>query len=85
MKSARLVVSNDTGPGHIAAALNTPVVMIFGYSNPARVAPYGRSHCVVAVEPDGRGFIDDSKDPKHNIKAVTVDEVYQKVCEQIGA
>jgi lipopolysaccharide heptosyltransferase I len=84
MKSARLVVSNDTGPGHIAAALNTPVVMIFGYSNPARVAPYGRSHCVAAVEPGGRGFNDDSKDPKHDIKAVTVDEVYQKVCEQMG-
>jgi lipopolysaccharide heptosyltransferase I len=85
IKSARLVVSNDTGPGHIAAALNTPVVMIFGYSNPARVAPYGRSHCVAAVEPDGRGFNDDSKDPKHNVKAITVDEVFQKVCKQIKA
>ncbi|MCJ7674204.1 MAG: lipopolysaccharide heptosyltransferase I, partial [Sedimentisphaerales bacterium] len=83
IKSARLVVSNDTGPGHIAAALGVPVVLIFGRSNPARVAPYGRSHCVAAVEPDGRGFNADSKDPKHDIKAITVDEVYQKVCEQL--
>jgi heptosyltransferase I len=84
IKSARLVVSNDTGPGHIAAALGVPVVLIFGRSNPARVAPYGRSRCVAAVEPDGRGFKADSTDPKHDIKAITVDEVYQKVCEQLA-
>jgi ADP-heptose:LPS heptosyltransferase len=83
IKSARLVVSNDTGPGHIAAALGMPVVLLFGRSNPARVAPYGRNHCVAAVEPDGRGFKADSKDPKHNIRAITVDEVFQKVCEQL--
>ena len=83
LKGARLVVSNDTGPGHIAAALGVPVVLLFGRSNPARVAPYGRSSCVAAVEPDGRGFNADSYDPKHDIKAITVDEVYRKVCEQL--
>ncbi len=85
LKGAKLVVSNDTGPGHIAAALGIPVVMLFGPTNPARVAPYGRPKCVVAVEPDSRGFKADSYDPKHDIKAVTVDEVYQKVCGQIGS
>ncbi len=85
LKQARLVVSNDTGPGHIAAALGVPVVLIFGRSNPARVAPYGRPNCVAAVEPDDRGFKADSTDPKHDIKAVTVDEVYQKVCEQLDS
>jgi lipopolysaccharide heptosyltransferase I len=84
LKSAKLVVSNDTGPGHIAAALGTPLVLIFGRSNPARVAPYGRSHCVVAIEPDSRGFKADSTDPKHDIKAITVDWVYQKICENVA-
>lgn len=84
LKGARLVVSNDTGPGHIAAALGVPVVLLFGRSNPARVAPYGRPNCVAAVDPTGRGFEADSTDPKHDIKAITVDEVYQKVCEQLG-
>jgi len=83
LKGARLVVSNDTGPGHIAAALGVPVVLIFGRSNPARVAPYRRPNCVAAVEPDGRGFDADSTNPKHDIKAITVDEVYQKACEQM--
>jgi len=84
LRFARLVVSNDTGPGHIAAALGTPVVMIFGRSNPARVAPYGRKNCVVAVEPDGRSLNADSADPKHDIRAITVDDVFQKVCEQLS-
>jgi lipopolysaccharide heptosyltransferase I len=85
LKGARLVVSNDTGPGHIAAALGVPVVLIFGPTNPARVHPYNRPECAVAVEPDGRGFNADSTDPKHDIKAVTLDEVYKKVCEQLNS
>ncbi len=84
LRAARLVVSNDTGPGHIAAALGIPIVMIFGRSNPARVAPYGRENCVAAVEPDSRGLNADSTDPKHDIKAITVDDVFQKVCEQLN-
>ena len=83
LRTAELVVSNDTGPGHIAAALGVPIVMIFGRSNPARVAPYGRNYCVAAVEPDGRGFKADSTNPRHNIKFVTVNEVYRLVCQQL--
>jgi ADP-heptose:LPS heptosyltransferase len=67
LKGARLVVGNDTGPPHIAAALGTPVVVIFGRSNPARVAPYRREHSLVAVEPLQRGFKPDSADPRHSI------------------
>ncbi|HUW20682.1 MAG TPA: glycosyltransferase family 9 protein [Sedimentisphaerales bacterium] len=85
IRAARLVVTNDTGPGHIAAALGVPMVMILGWSNPARIAPYGRNHCVAAIEPDTRGFERRSTNPKHNIAGVTVDDVYQKVCEQLGS
>ena len=83
LKEARLVVTNDTGPGHIAAALGTPLVMMFGRVNPARLAPYGKSNCVVAIEPHNRGLVIRSKDPKFDIKNITTDDVYEKVCEQI--
>ena len=83
LKKTKIVISNDTGPGHIAAALNVPLVLIFGRSNPARVAPYGRANCVAAIEPNGRGFKPDSTKAKHDIKFVTIDEVYRKICEQI--
>ena len=82
LKNAKIVISNDTGPGHIAAALDVPLVLIFGRSNPARVAPYGRGNCVAAAEPNSRGFKPDSTKSKHDIKAVTVDEVYRKISEQ---
>jgi len=85
LKTARLVVSNDTGPGHIAAALSTPLVLMFSWSNPARIAPYERSECLVAREPYTRGLKIKSTDPKHNVDTITVDEVYQKVCQQLGA
>jgi heptosyltransferase-1 len=79
MKSARLVVSNDTGPGHIAAAMGVPTVLIFGPTNPARVSPYGRLDRVVAFDAQNRGFKADSYDPRHEIERITLDMVVQKV------
>jgi lipopolysaccharide heptosyltransferase I len=84
LKNARLVVSNDTGPGHIAAALSTPLVLMFSWSNPARIAPYKRIECLVAREPFSRGHKIKSRDPKHNVDTIAVDEVFQKVCEQLS-
>ncbi len=83
LKKAKLVVSNDTGPGHIAAALGTPLVLMFSWSNPARITPYGRAECMVAREPYSRGLKIKSTDTKHSVRAITVDEVYQKVCDQM--
>ena len=82
-RPANLAISNDTGPGHIAAALGIPMVMLFGRTNPARVAPYQRADCFAAVDPDGRGSIIDSPDQKHHIKNITVEQVFQKVCKQL--
>ncbi len=84
MDSARLVISNDTGPGHIAAALGKPLVMLFGHSNPKRLAPYKRSDSVVAIDPDSRGLAVTSSEPKHDITHITVDEVFRKVRQQLN-
>ena len=40
-------IGNDTGPMHIAAAVNTPVVALFGSTNHHRSGPYGEKHTVV--------------------------------------
>jgi len=84
LSRAALVVSNDTGPGHIAAALGRPVVMIFGRSNPARVFPYGRPHCVAAVEPFSRPICIDSPDPRHAVTNVMLEDVLDKVRRQLA-
>jgi len=83
LEGARVVISNDTGPGHIAAALGVPIVLLFGRTNPYRLTPYGRKHCIMAIEPESRGLAINSSNPKHNITAITVEQVYQKVLEQL--
>lgn len=46
-RRAAVVVTPDSGPMHIAAAVGTPVVALFGASEPARTGPYGRNHTVI--------------------------------------
>lgn len=47
IKHARFIVSNDSGPMHIAAALSIPVFAIFGPTDPLKTGPYGRGHTVI--------------------------------------
>ncbi len=47
LKSAAVGVGPDSGPGHLAAAVGTPYVSLFGPTSPRRVAPYGSEHLVV--------------------------------------
>jgi heptosyltransferase-1 len=44
---SRAVVATDTGPMHLAAAVGTPVVALFGPTAPWRTGPYGGGHVVV--------------------------------------
>ncbi len=44
IRHCQMVVTNDTGPMHVAAALRKPVVGIFGPTNPARTGPYRQNH-----------------------------------------
>lgn len=83
LRKAKLVVSNDTGPGQIAAALHVPLVMIFGRSNPARVAPYSRPECIAAAEIENRGESINNFENKYHIGHVTVDEVFEKASTQL--
>lgn len=47
IRRARFFICNDTGPMHMAAALNVPVFAIFGPANPVRTGPYGKIHTVI--------------------------------------
>ncbi|MFP3980649.1 MAG: glycosyltransferase family 9 protein [Desulfobacterales bacterium] len=40
LEGCRMAVAPDTGPLHIAVALGTPTVGLYGYSNPRRCGPY---------------------------------------------
>lgn len=50
LERASLVIANDSGPMHIAAALNRPLVTVFGPTNPVRTGPYDRLNTVVRLD-----------------------------------
>ncbi|MDX1764300.1 MAG: glycosyltransferase family 9 protein, partial [bacterium] len=41
LQESDLMVTNDTGPMHLSAAVGTPVVALFGPTRPSRYGPYG--------------------------------------------
>jgi lipopolysaccharide heptosyltransferase I len=50
LQRASLVVANDSGPMHIAAALGRPLVTPFGPTNPVRTGPYRRDDAVLRLD-----------------------------------
>jgi len=50
VRRSDLLVTNDTGPMHVAAALGKPMVALFGPTEPRRTGPYGHLQDVLRVE-----------------------------------
>ncbi len=46
-RQCAVVITNDSGPMHIAAAVGTPVIALFGPTDPALTGPYGKQHVVL--------------------------------------
>jgi heptosyltransferase-1 len=47
IRLAELMISNDTGPMHVAVALGKPLVALFGPTEPRRTGPYARPEAVL--------------------------------------
>ena len=52
IETADIVLSNDSGPMHLAAALNKPTLGLFGPTSPTRFGPWGQLDRVLTA-PDG--------------------------------
>jgi lipopolysaccharide heptosyltransferase II len=50
LSRASLLITNDSGPMHVAAAIGTPVVALFGPTSAIRTGPYGLGHRVLTTE-----------------------------------
>ena len=48
LSKAKVAVGPDTGPMHLCAALETPVVSLWGATSPERTGPFGYGHLFVA-------------------------------------
>jgi len=49
-EKAKFVVSTDTGPAHVAAAVGTPIVALFGPTAPWRTGPFGEGHEIIRAD-----------------------------------
>src|SRR4026209_1985726 len=75
---ADLIVSNDTGPAHIGAALGRPTIVIFGPTNPLTTRPFAPEATVLWHPPDcAPCMLRDCPIDHRCMTAITVDEVFE--------
>ncbi len=80
---ASVVVTTDSGPMHIAAAVGTPTVALFGPTDPLRTGPYGEGHRVIQKDLDCSPCFKKNCDTMHCMKEITVDDVFEAVKETL--
>jgi heptosyltransferase-2 len=82
---ADTLVTNDTGPAHIAAALNRPTLVIFGPTDPTTTRPYSRVAEVIRRPPDcAPCMLRDCPIDHRCMTAISADEVLARVSSMIG-
>lgn len=76
-RQAAIFISSDTGPLHIAAAVGTPCIGLFGPMPAERNGPYGSQHIALQkMTLTGRSRDRRSAGPE-SMEAITVDDVCQ--------
>jgi lipopolysaccharide heptosyltransferase I len=84
LKRLDVLVTTDSGPMHLAAALGVPVVALFGPTNHRRTGPYGAHHRVICAPVDCRPCYrrECDRDPRC-MTAIRVETVCEAVEETI--
>jgi heptosyltransferase-1 len=92
LRGAACIVAGDTGPLHLAAALGTPTVALFGPTDPARNGPYRVGEAqeselkdIVLRVPGVRTTHKRDSQPHPSMLALSVEQVFDAVCRCIGA
>jgi heptosyltransferase I len=83
LRRCRLMITNDTGPMHVAAALGTPLVALFGPTEPRRTGPYGQLENVLRLDlpcsPCFNSYCTFEK-PNECLKAISPERVIERAC-----
>ncbi|HKT34733.1 MAG TPA: lipopolysaccharide heptosyltransferase I [Nitrospira sp.] len=88
-RRAQVVVTTDSGPMHLAAAVGTPVVALFGPTAPWRTGPYGPNHVVLRAELScspcfKKQCLTTVYEERACLRRLTVDQVAHAVMEKIA-
>jgi lipopolysaccharide heptosyltransferase II len=88
IRLSELIVTNDTGPMHVGAALGKPVVSMFGPTNPNRTGPYGQINEALRIDlpcsPCLKSFCTYEK-PMECLRAITPQFVEQEIQRRFSA
>ena len=88
-RRAELLLTTDSGPMHLAAAVGTTVVALFGPTAPWRTGPYGPGHVVlragISCSPCfKKDCLTKDYEERACMKRLSVDEVVQAVLKKLG-
>ncbi|HTK88213.1 MAG TPA: lipopolysaccharide heptosyltransferase II [Nitrospiraceae bacterium] len=84
IKRCRLFITNDTGPMHIAAAFDVPVVAIFGPTDFRTTSPFGETHQIVRQPVECSPCLLRECPIDHRcMTGVTVEHVYEAAAKQL--
>ena len=83
LRNAACIVGGDTGPLHLAIALGTPAVAIFGPTDPARNGPY-HTNDIVLRAPDVITTHSRNEQTHPSLLQVQVSEVFDSVRRRLG-
>ena len=85
LRRARLLVSGDTGPLHLATAVGTPIVGIYGPTDPARNGPLATSDVCVSRNDVCECFhLRKCRAARWCLETITVDEVVQAIDRRLA-
>jgi len=79
----KLLITTDTGPMHMAAAMGCPVVALFGPTAPWRTGPYGKGHKVIRADVECSPCFKKRCDHMKCMEEITVEKVFEGVREVI--
>jgi 3-deoxy-D-manno-octulosonic-acid transferase/heptosyltransferase-1 len=80
---SRFLITTDTGPMHIAAAVKCPVIALFGPTDPGRTGPYGEGHRVIRETMDCSPCFKKHCDHLSCMKQITVARVFEAARELV--
>lgn len=84
MPLLRTLVTADSGPMHIAAAMGTRVVALYGVSDPAYTGPFGEGHVVIRHhEPCNGCSAERCVQERECMRRITVEEVVEAVAQVV--
>ena len=75
----QVVIGNDSGPLHVAAALGRPLVGLYGPTDPASVGPFGQMDHVLRFLQPGGYKNSGSENRDATLQSLTVEMVWHKI------